>query len=183
MAEARFFQADALSELGEFAAAILLFDEVITKYPSSYLVDAAWGRKGDCQFTLGADDANRYYEAMQSYRAVLNSATAPRDLKRQADYKLGRCLWKLGKNDEAFEQYYTRVVTSYLDDRRKGTPLSDGDKVWFTRAAFDAAEIMETQGKWRNAIRVLQRVVDTGVPAAGDALKRIEKIRSDHWLF
>ena len=70
LAETRFAQGDALSELGRFAGAILHFEEIIKKFPNSYLVDPAWGRKGDCQFTLGKDDPARYQEAIASYQTV-----------------------------------------------------------------------------------------------------------------
>ncbi|OQW96248.1 MAG: hypothetical protein BWK77_05685, partial [Verrucomicrobia bacterium A1] len=79
IAEARFAQGDALSELGQFATAILAFEEVIARFSKSYLVDLAWGRKGDCQFTLGKDDPKRYEEAMVSYQTVRNGPRAGRD--------------------------------------------------------------------------------------------------------
>jgi TolA-binding protein len=176
--EARFAQGDALSELGQFATAILAFDEIIAKYPRSYLVDLAWGRKGDCQFTLGKDDPKRYEEALTSYRVVRESPRASRDLKAQAEYKMGRCREKAGQLGEALE-LYMNVVYTYLAEAHQA---SAGDPLWFTRAAFSAAAIKESQEKWREAVSIYRRVVNVGVPAAAEAQARIQRIRVEHWV-
>jgi tetratricopeptide (TPR) repeat protein len=180
LAEARFFQGEALSELGEFPSAILLFEELIAKFPDHYLVAAAWMRKGDCQFTLGADDSKRFEEAMESYQAVLKRADAPFESRLQAEYKIGRCLDMLKRFPEALERYHARVIVPYLEGQ-----LSEGHAgaaVWFTKAAFAAADILEADKRWREAVRMLERVIEAGVPSAGDARARIEKIRSGHWM-
>ncbi len=181
LAEARFEQADALSALGEFGDAILVFDEIINKFPESDLVPAAWGRKGDCQFTLGSKDTKRYEESIESFRVAANSPGASRGLVLQAEYKIGRSLEKLGLKGKAFEQYYVKVILGYLEEREKGVWHGESSKVWFSRAAFNAAEILEEQDQWQRAVSVLQRVVAAGVPTAEDAQARIEEIRDEHW--
>ena len=176
--ETRFAQGDALSELGKFPEAILAFEEIIVKFPRSYLVDLAWGRKGDCQFTLGNDDPNRYQEALESYQTVKDSATASPELKLQAEYKMGRCEEKLGTMKRA-KQHYMNVVYTYLNNREEG--VSDGS-LWFTRAAFNAADIEESEDNWREAVNIYKRVVDARVPASVEARERIRKIRFEQWL-
>jgi TolA-binding protein len=179
MAEARFLQADALSELGEFSRAILVFDEVIEKYPNSPLVSAAWGRRGDCHFTLGATDPKRYAEAITAYRSVSRSPGTTFDLELQAEYKIGRCYEKMGKLPEAFEQYYTRVVCRYQSEAQKNSAAA----LWFSNAASHAADILELEKNWKQAIKVLERVEGAQIPASADARKRIEQIRSEHWVW
>ncbi|MDP6525232.1 MAG: tetratricopeptide repeat protein [Kiritimatiellia bacterium] len=181
IAEARFSQADALCELAHFSAAILIFDEIITKYPESDFVAAAWGRKGDCQFTLGADDAKRYEESIASFRVVANSSGTRLDLVMQAEYKIGRCLEKQGQAKGALDQYYLKVIIRYFEDREKGIWHNENSKVWFTRAAFNAADIMEERKDWRGVVSILERVVKSGVPSADEARERIEKIKSEQW--
>lgn len=181
LADARFVQADALWELGRYAEAILIFDEVIEKYPGSELIASAWGRKGDCQFTLGADDPKRYEESIGSYRVVAGDPGANLDLVLQAEYKTGRCLEKMGRKKEAFTQYYLKVIIRFLEGKQSGAWLNEASKIWFTRAAFSAAEIMIGQEEWRKAVRILQRIADAGVPAAPEARRRIGKIKSERW--
>lgn len=179
--EARFEQANVLCELAHFAAAILIYDEIITKYPESDFVSAAWGRKGDCQFMLGADDAKRYEESIASFRVVANSSGTRLALVMQAEYKVGRCLEKQGKADEALDQYYLKVIIRYFEDREKGIWHGENSKVWFTRAAFKAADIMEERKDWRGVVSILDRVAKAGVPAADEARERIERIKSERW--
>jgi TolA-binding protein len=176
--EARFAQGDALSELGKFPTAILAFDEIIAKHPGSPLVDVAWGRKGDCQFTLGKDDGKRYQEALASYRMVLDSPRADREMKWQAEYKMGRCREKMAQPEEAMERYMS-VVYSWLSEAEKGMP---GDPLWFTRAAFSAAEIRETQERWSDAASIYKRLADAGVSASGEAEARIQRIRRERGI-
>ncbi len=183
MDEVRFLQGDALTELGEFSRAIVVFDELITRYPKSKLIGAAWGRKGDCQFTLGVADPRRYEEAMASYKVVLRSAGVSFDLELQAEYKIGRCIEKLGRKDQAFEHYYSRVVVPYLEHQAKRGADDAGAAVWFTKAAFAAADLMEAERDWRRAVRLLERVVEAKVMAAPDAQGRIDRIRAEHWIW
>ncbi|MBL7114754.1 MAG: tetratricopeptide repeat protein [Kiritimatiellae bacterium] len=181
LGEARFHQADALCEQARFSAAILIFDEIISSYPEHELIPAAWGRKGDCQFTLGAGDASRYEESIASYRVVAQSETSRHDLIMQANYKIGRCLEKMGRQKEALSHYYNEVILQYFEDREKGVWQDQFSKVWFTRAAFNAADIMEGNKDWRGVVSILERVMEARVPAADEASERIEKIKAERW--
>ncbi len=174
--QVRFNQGDALTEMGDFARATLAFEEIIKKFPESELVNAAWGRKGDCQFSLAAENPARYEEAMNSYQAILDRPTAPATLKMQAEYKIGRCLEVTGMPDKAFSRYMNVVYTFRNVERN---PYSIR---WFTRAAFGAAALKENEQAWVEAVNVYKRVLEADVPARGDALKRIEKIKTANWL-
>jgi outer membrane protein assembly factor BamD (BamD/ComL family) len=181
--EAVFFQAEALVELGDYAGAITIFEEVVKRQPDSFLAYVAKGRRGDCQFTLGADDPARFEDAIRSYTEVADNPKAPFELRLQAAFKIGRGRQKLGRTDEAFEQYYTKVILVFLESRQAGLPMNESCTAWFTRAAFEGAAILESKGRWRQAVRLYQRVVDAGVTAADDARRRIESIQREHWRF
>lgn len=181
--EAQFYQAEELGKLGDYAGAIALFEEVIKRQPDSFLAFAAQGQRGECQFTLGADDPARFEEAIRSFTELSSNAKAPFELRLQASYRVGRGLQKLGRVDEAFEQYYTKVILVFLEARRSGVPMNESSAAWFTLAVFDAASILEGRGRWRQAVRLYQRVADAGVPAADDARRRMETIQRDHWRF
>jgi TolA-binding protein len=181
MAAARFEQANALSELAKHSAAILILDEIIAKYPDSDLIPAAWGRKGDCHFVLGGDDPGRYMQSLNAYQTAANHPKAGLDLALQAEYKTGRCLEKMGKADEALEQYYAKVIVRYFAERQKGVWHTEAAKLWFTRAAFNAAAILEAQQDWRQAVRVLDRIVAAGVDGEDEARAQIARIRAEKW--
>lgn len=176
--EARYFQGIALCELGQFDAAILILNEIIKQYPDHNLAEPAAFKKADCQFILGSNEPKRYEEAVNSYQIILDRPDCSPPSRLQAKYKAGRCLEKLGKTNEAFAQYMG-VVYSYLQNQDQTPP----GNLWFTRAAFNAAGIMEEQQLWRRAVNIYERVVEADIPASRDAQERIDKLRSEHWLF
>jgi len=176
--QTRFAQGDALSELGEFARGILAFEEIIKNYPESYLVNTAWGRKGDCQFSLAAESPARYAEAMNSYQTILDRTSAPLVLKLQAEYKVGRCLEKTHVPDKAFSRYMN-VVYTFINENIEHSPYS---VMWFTRSAFGAAALKEKEKSWLEAVSIYSRVIESNVPAKDEAANRIEKIKKDNWL-
>lgn len=170
--DARFAQGDALTEIGDFAGAILAYEEIVKTYPGSPLYVRALGRIGDCQFTLGSDRPERYQGAIAAFRDVLTNPSATRDLALQAEYKLARTYEKLGRADEAVT-HYLDVVYSWLAGRDEGVPV---DEVWFVRSAFSAATIKEAAGAWGDAITIYNRVIDSGITAGADAKIRIDRI-------
>lgn len=176
--QTRFAQGDALTELGEFARAILAFEEILKNYPENDLVSAAWGRKGDCQYSLATENPARYEEATSSYQAVLNRPSSSQVLKMQAEYKIGRSLEKIGSFDQAFSRYMN-VVYSLVNEKVDRTPYS---VMWFTRAAFGAASLKEKESAWIEAVKIYERVIHAEVPARDEAQKRIERIKKDNWL-
>ncbi len=176
--QTRFAQGDALSELGEFARGILAFEEIIKNYPESHLVSSAWGRKGDCQFSLATEKPARYAEAMASYQSILDRSSAPLALKLQAEYKVGRCLEKTNAPDRAFNRYMS-VVYTFINENVERSPSS---VVWFTRSAFGAAALKEKEKAWLEAVQIYDRVLEADTPAQSEAAKRIEKIKQANWL-
>ena len=137
----------------------------------------AWGRKGDCQYTLGQENPARYEEALLSYRTLLDFAGAPVDLRLQAGYKIGRCLEKMERSAAALDRYM-EVVYSFLQE--EGPPAEA--TVWFTRAAFGAAALQERAGNWKQAVDIYGRVADSGIAAAPEARDRMARIRKEHWV-
>jgi TolA-binding protein len=180
--EARFAQGDALAALGKFSEAILVFEEILKNRRAGrsgdYFGMRAWGRIGDCHFTLGSDNPDRYQQAISSYDKIVIDSAAPVTLKLQAEFKIGRSLEKLERPADAFERYMI-VVYDHLKERKRGEA---GDPLWFTKAAFAAAQIAEARQEWRQALNIYQRVIDADVAAAPEAQKRIRKIRLDHWI-
>jgi tetratricopeptide (TPR) repeat protein len=181
LAESRFKQGEALLELGEFGAAILAFDEVINKFSDSELVAQAWGRKGDCQFMLGATEPARFEESLVSYRVVTQIPNVPLASVLEAEYKMGRCLQKQGQDEAALNQYYGRVMIPFLDTQASGKAMTESAKLWFVRAVQKATAYLEAQQQWRQMSRVLEHVAAAGVSISEEAGKRAQQIRQEHW--
>ncbi|MDD2598071.1 MAG: tetratricopeptide repeat protein [Kiritimatiellae bacterium] len=177
IAEARFVQADALIELARFDAAILLLDGILAKAPESKWGRLALLRKGNCLFALGAGNRLRYEEALAAYRKMAQETGLPSALLIELYYKIGRCLEKLERFDEAVECYYTEVLLRYLQESAAGAWYDETTLSLVVRAAFSAAEIFEKQGEYKKAVSMLQRIVTSGGLASDEALRRIEVLK------
>ena len=181
LAEARFHQAEAMVQLGRYATAILGYEEVIKSAGDREMAGMAWGRKGDCQFTLGAEEPARYEEAVQSYLAVLKIPGLRLEFAMQAAYKLGLTYEKLGRAEEALELYYGRVMMPFLLERENGKLPVEAARIWFSRAARGAADIVEARKDWRRLVRILERAASADVEFSAEAKSRIQAVKSDYW--
>ncbi len=177
LAEARLVQADALMELARFDEAVLLLEQVIVQAPDSAWAGLARLRKGDCLFALGADNGLRYQEALAAYRDLLQQPSLTPVLTLQLHYKAGRCLEKMKRIDEAIDQYYSEVLIRYQNERARGVWYDEAGTSLFVRAAFNVAELYEQKGQPEQAVRVLQRVIQVGVPGEDEARQRVDRLR------
>ncbi len=172
LAAARFTQGDALTELGQFDAAILAFDEIIQQQGDRLAAARAWGRKGDCHFTLGAGQPRRYEEAVQCYETAAGHTAADDEVRVQAWYKAGRARERMNAEEEALDRYQ-RAVFEHLDAREKGRA---GAELWFARAVFGAADLHEKRGRKAEAAALLQRLAESGAAAAAEARARLRRL-------
>lgn len=180
--DVRFLQGEALAMQARFEDAVLAFNEITTRFPDSNWVIAAWGRKGDCLFTLGKDDPDRYLESVAAYRYVTQRVDAPMEAVLQAAFKVGRSLEKLDRVDEALEWYYTDVMLRYQAAVDAGIWHNDASSAWFARAAFQSADLLEARDQWEAAIRVLRRIARAGVNGSDEARERIRRLsREQRW--
>jgi len=175
--EALLVQGDALMELARFDEAVLLFDQVIAQAAESEWGRQALLRKADCLFALGAGNGLRYQEALAAYRSLLAQGSLTPALTLQLQFKAGRCLEKMKRADEAIDQYYSEVMIRYQDERARGVWFDETCASLFVRAAFNVAELYEQKGQPEQAVRVLQRVLQAGVPGVEEARQRIERLR------
>ena len=175
--EARLVQADALMELARFDEAVLLLDQMLAQSAKGEWVNAALLRKGDCLFALGANNGIRYREALDTYRELLVQDNLTPTMKLQLHYKAGRCLEKLKRVDEAIDEYYAEVIVRFQEARARGVWLDEASGSLFVRAAFSVAELYEQKSQPDQAMRVLQRVVQSDVPGKEEARQRIERLK------
>ena len=170
-------QGSALIELSRFDEAVLVLERVaISEKASEEDRFRAQLLKADALFAMGADNPARYQAALESYRSVSFLGSASPDDQIVVAFKTGRVLEKLKRRDEAVDQYYTRVVLAYRDGRLRGVRYGDEARAAFSRAAFRLADDFESHGRDRQAEDVLRLVVSSDVPAASEAVKRIERI-------
>lgn len=177
-AQALLVQSEALVESARFDEAILVLERVISSKsitPADRL--KAQILKADALFAMGSDNAARYGAALEAYQAIRFGGALPAHAQIILSFKIARTLDKLKRTDEAIGEYYKSVVLAYCKGRESGVFYDDEVRAAFTRAAFRIADHYESRGSDYQALRILDLVADSDVPAAEEARKRMNAIR------
>ena len=171
-------QSEALMELASYDEAVIVLDRAISREQEPDALRHLSVLKADALFAMGADNAERWEEALGQYRTALGQGVPSPSEKLEIAFKIGRSLEKLRRADEATEQYYVNVVMAYCDARREGVWFDASARMAFSRAAFALADSYEGIGDDSQAVQILKIVVKSGVSAKEEALRRIENIRN-----
>jgi TolA-binding protein len=129
------------------------------------LVPLAWGRIGDCSLQLASQDPKQYANATNAYGQVITNELADITTRSLAEYGLGRVLEAEASDTRtaperadllkrAFEHYFAILIGQNLRSAEKSDPM------WIEKAGFAAARLKETQGEWRIALNIYQRMMD-----------------------
>ena len=169
-------QAEALMELARFDEAALVLERVTPE--ESVAADAVRAAmlRADCLFALGADNEQRYEEALNAYRGIAMQAGVSSGERLAVAFKIGRVLEKTGRVKEAMDQYYANVVCAFRDAKKDGVWFDDRGCTFFARAGFALADHYVGCGEEARARSVLELVASAGVPASEEARKRIERL-------
>ncbi len=170
-------QAAALVDLSRFDETLLVLDRALAA-PSISHDERLRARilKADALFAMGADNAARYQAALKSYQDVRADESLDFATRLSVAFKIGRTLEKLGRANEALDQYYSNVVLAYRSGRARGAHAGSAGEATFVRAAFRLADSFESRGLDYQAIGVLKLVVESNVPASADAAERIRRL-------
>jgi hypothetical protein len=126
---------------------------------------------------MGADNPARYHAALTAYQTAVLGENLTATQRVTLSFKIARTLEKLKRTEEAVDQYYTQVVLAYRAGVARGESYEDEARAVFSRAALRLADEYESRGRDFQAIRVLELVVASRVPAADEAARRIARLR------
>ena len=171
-------QGEALIELARFDEAVL----VLERAALADGLDAADRLRArmlgaDALFAMGADNPQRYQEALEAYRGIRMGESLDASQRLSLSYKIAKTLEKMKRMDDAVDRYYTDVVLAYREGRMHGMRYNDEARASFSRAAFRLADEYESRGRDYQAVHVLELVVASDVPASAEAEKRITRIQ------
>ena len=177
--QALVIQGESLIELARFDEAVLVFDRIVVSEDISQ-EDRIHAKmlRADALYAMGADNSSRYLAALEAYQDILFSGNMSVSERLLVSYRIARSLDKLKRTDEALDQYYTQVVLAYREGRIAGSRFSDEVRAVFSKAAFRLADEYESRGHDRSALGILELVAESDVPAADEAVRRIERMRS-----
>jgi TolA-binding protein len=169
---ARLEEATTMRQTKHEREAIVLLDDLLAQSPSTDIRYEALDGKGECLFTLAANDPKMYEQAINAFDTLLSSEGLPAEWKQQALYQKGKCFEKLGKMDDALSNYYDVLAVE-----------GGSDQLWFFRAGFDAAQILEDRHSWSSAAGVYEKLANTRGARSEEARNRLTRLRLEHFLW
>ena len=177
--QALMVQGESLIELSRFDEAVLVLDRVLVADGIRQDERArAKMLRADALYAMGADNPSRYVAALEAYRDVRFGGDLSAGERLSLSYRIARTLDKLKRTEEAMDQYYTQVVLAYREGRLAGGHFTDEARAAFSKAAFRLADEYESRGQDLQSIDVLELVAESDVPAADEAARRIDRMRS-----
>lgn len=172
---ARQQQAIVQSKLGRESEAVLLYDAILaaTPAPDAELRSAALCGKGDSLLILGRQDPKQLEAAVAAFDQLATLPGVPPAWRNQALYKKGRGLSTLTRTEEALAAWYDVLEKTAPEGR---------DFFWYYKAGFDAADVFRTQGNWKSAIGIYEKMAKLPGPRADEARERAARLRLEKFL-
>ena len=175
--EALLVQGEAVMELGRYVEAVQVFERAATQAGTGPNAVKASALKADALYAMGAGDLRRYEDAITAYRTLMEGSQLTPDQQIEVSFKIGRALEKLRRTREAMDQFYRNVLLAYSAEAAKGILFGAPARTFFARAAFAIADYAAASGDFKTAVRVLERVASTDVPAAEEARRRLDELQ------
>ena len=171
--QARLEQATTMRQTKQEKEAVVLLDDLLTQNPPADIRYQALDGKGEAQFTLAANEPKMYEEAIKTFDTLISSDGLPTEWKQRARFQKGKCFEKLGKMDDALSNYYDVLAVEG----------SSGDQLWFFRAGFDSAQILEDRKSWRSAAAIYEKLANTRGARSEEAKDQLTRLRLEHFLW
>ena len=157
----KLYLAKVLARKGANQEALELYEELIGS--TGHITKAALT---DMAFFL--KEIEDYHRAIAVFYRVIEQGVDYPELR----FILGVCLEKVGKGQEAIEEYF-KVIYAFGDKERSGARDSKNYRV---KAYFRIARIYEKMGNMNEAKKVYQKVVNLGVEEAKIAEVRLKEL-------
>ena len=153
--------------------AIVLLNDLLNQTIPVDIRCEAMDAKGDAQFTLGPKDEAEYREAIKTFDSLASLEGVSAVCRQSALYKKAKCYEKIGQWDDALAAYYDVLSIDY------GAP----GEIWYFRAGFDAAQILESKKSWASAAAIYQKLAAIPSSRAEEAKNRLTRLRLEHFLW
>lgn len=153
--------------------AIVLLNDLLNQTIPIDIRCEAMDAKADAEFTLGSKDEAEYREAIKTFDSLAALEGASAVCRQSALYKKAKCYEKISQWDDALAAYYDVLSIDY------GAP----GEIWYFRAGFDAAQILESKKSWASAAAIYQKLAATPSSRAEEAKNRLTRLRLEHFLW
>ncbi|MGI8435830.1 MAG: tetratricopeptide repeat protein [Chthoniobacterales bacterium] len=163
-------------KLGKSQDAATLYEEVQKGDASPAEKREALCAQGDILYEEGAKDPENYRRAIGRYDELASQPEAAAHWRNQALFKKGICLEKLKEPAEALAAFY-----GIIEDETR--PERQPEFFWYYKAGFNAARLLEEEGKWEPAAAVYEKLAFAGGSRSEEAKARLRQLRLEHFLW
>ena len=173
---ARNEQAVIERRLGQPRDAMTLYDEVLRGEAKAAEKREALCGKADILYELATADPENYRRAIELYEQLASNKEASPHWRNQALFKKGMCLEKLAQPADALTTFYNIVEEETRPSRQR-------EFFWFYKAGFNAARLLEQDGKWQPAAAIYEKLAFAGGTRSEEAKSRLNRLRLEHFLW
>ncbi len=171
--QARLEQALAKRQVHQENEAIVLLEDLLTQRPPDEVRYQALEEIGEAKFTMASSQPELYQQAVEAFDRLASLENLPPEWKQRALYKKAQCYEKQHKLDAALETYYDII----------SIPAANSDQLWFFRAGFGAAQILEDRHAWSSAAAIYDRLASSRGARSEEAKDRLDRLRLEHFLW
>lgn len=174
---ARLKQGDLLRKLNDFPNARLVYEYLVNNYsghPDELLAQLALA---DTLFAQGANNVSNYESASALFERLRDLPSAPPDLRVEAGFKWGYALAKRNQAEKAQGVFWS-VVQGFLLDTATAARLGAKGRYWLSRSLLELAQIHEDAGRFDEAQRAYQLIVDNRLGGAAQAQAKLARFRA-----
>ena len=184
---ARLKQGDLLRKLNDFAAARLVYEDLINHnagHPDELIAEL---ELADCLFAQGANNLVNYESAATIFERLRDLPSAPVDLRAEAGYKWGFAQAKrsqaassAGERDQQLAKAQAvlwSVVDAFLLDPALAAKLGAKGRYWVSRSLLELGQIHENAGNLDEARRAYQLIVEHKLGGSLQAQAKLARFR------
>lgn len=174
---ARLKQGDLFRKKNDFPNARLVYEYLLNNYaghPDELLAQVALA---DTLSAQGANNVSNHESALAIYERLRDLPSAPADLRAEAGFKWGNALAKRGQPERAQTVFWS-VVQGFLLEAEQAAKLGAKGRYWLSRSLLELGQIHEDAGRFDEAQRAYQLIVDNRLGGIAQAQAKLARFRA-----
>lgn len=173
---AKLKQGDLLRLMNDFAAAQIVYENLINRYPDHPQQHVAVLSRADCLLALAKDNETKLDNVSLVLERLLDLPGLPVDFQAEAAYKWAFVLERRGLPEQAIE-VLTILSSRLLLNPENAVRLGSGGRYWVSRAMLNLGQLLEESGDAEEARRVYRKILAYNLPGQNLAQARADRIR------
>ncbi|MGK0176891.1 MAG: tetratricopeptide (TPR) repeat protein [Lentimonas sp.] len=170
---ARLKQGDLLRQMNDFAAAQIIYENLIHSFPEHsrrYLAELS---RAECMLALAKEDQAQLQNAALELERLIDMPNLPVDFQVEIGFKWGFALQQSGEQKKAQEALALISGRFLLDD---DTQLGATGRYWMSRVLLELGKYLEEKGDFAAARRIYKKIVAYNLPGRNLAQSRATRL-------